>query len=149
MWLRDREWLSGCFITGVGVAVTLYCLANYPLGTFDDVGPGMFPVIMGAFMCVCGLPSIFSTHSERGATLSKIELRPLAAVLAGISACALFIQPFGLIPASTALVFITGMGRKGFDLLHLAFLSAALAIFTSVIFIGLLKVPMELLTWPF
>ena len=119
---------------------------TYPMGSAVRPGPGFGPLLVAGLIVVLGLAIMVEV---RNAPLPgfKPQLRPLLATVAGILSFALLVERLGFIPATIALVLISGLGEKrvsGWPLLGVA---VFMALFGSAVFIWALGVPLKSIGW--
>lgn len=119
---------------------------RYGMGDLRRMGPGWFPAAVGAVTVALGaavfLPALF-----RAGETPRPALRPFATICAGVAAFALLIQPFGLVPATFALVAVAALAEAGFRPLHTLALAAALAALAVLVFVRGLGMPLAVARW--
>ena len=146
--LRNKDVLGGALIFAVGIAIALYALAKYDLGTFRVMGTGMVPVFVGAVLAVLGLvigvPALFQPGS-----LPKFELRNALFVFAGILAYAALIESFGLVAAIFGLVIFSSLSERQPHHTEILVLCVVLNIAAYLIFKLGFNLPIALFSWPF
>jgi hypothetical protein len=129
--------IGGTLALAAGVWVMIEA-SGYPLGTLRRMGPGYFPVLLGALLAAMGgllaLTALLSGEAGCAGEPREDDVRPdaraLVAVLAGLGAFALLLPRFGLVPAVAALVVISAQGSgqmRPLGALALAVVLAALA----------------------
>jgi putative tricarboxylic transport membrane protein len=67
-------------------------------------------------------------------------------VLAAVLAFALLVEPAGLIPATAALVFLSGAADPTHTLKSLGLLFVALTVFVWLVFVRAIGIPLQLLS---
>jgi Tripartite tricarboxylate transporter TctB family. len=146
---RDiRDMAGGALLVVLGAGYALYALAHYQLGSVRSMGPGMFPVILGVLLA--GLGSVIALPAAfRSGTAMDIRRRTPTFVLLAIAAFALLVRPFGLIPATVAVVGIAQLAERELPPLRIALLCAFAALLAWCIFGLALGLPMRMLHWPF
>lgn len=149
MYLRDyRDVLAGGLLVCAGVFVALYAFQHYALGTFNQMGPGMFPVGLGVVLALIGVAILISALLRPGPELTA-DIRPFVAVIAGMIAFVLAVDVLGMVPAIMLLVVAAAAAESAFRPLPALILGAALATIAVMIFRVGLGVPIEPLRWPF
>lgn len=140
-----KDLLAGVFFTSFG-AIGLWGAQELTFGKVDAMGPGFFPSVVSGLLCCTGLLLVL-----RGVCLGGVHRRtsgfpvgiPLLLILALVG-FAFLAEPFGMLPASFFLVFVSrlaaGDGRWGEALL----LALVLSICSSLLFIGILALPFPL-----
>ena len=109
-----REMVGGSLFTAVGAAF-LVSAFGYEIGSPGNMGPGFFPMVLGAASVTVGLVILISGLGE-SASFPPIAWRPLVAVLLGISAFGFCIERFGLVPAVLGAVVVSALGDRGSSL---------------------------------
>ena len=142
---RDlRDVLTGALLTGSGLAVLAYALANYRLGTPAAMGPGFFPAVLGGALALLGA-AIGLTAWRRAQPEDGPAMKPRAmlAVTAGIFAFALTVRSLGFVPVAFLLVLCAGMADATNRLTRLLLLGAALTLLSWAIFVLGLGMPLS------
>jgi hypothetical protein len=133
-------------ILGCGAAI--YCAMNYPLGEFNNLGPGMFPTGAGLALAIFGLaiaiPAFF-----RGGPAAEINLRAALAVLVAIGVFAATANTFGLAPAAMLAVLVSILGDTRLRVVGAIVLAVALSVVATLIFVVGLGVALPIYRWPF
>jgi hypothetical protein len=110
---RDKNFLTGAVFAGIG-AVALWFDQAYELGSVTAMGPGYFPMLIGALLIVLGLVNI--ARSLRGLSGSSVQLsgvRALGLLVLGVVLFGVCIDRFGLLPSVLLLVICaTGVGVR-------------------------------------
>ena len=145
---RDyRDVMSGAALLVLGCAITIYSLVTYPIGSITRMGPGMFPAVLGGILgvlgCVIGIPAWF-----RSGEMPEIALRQLVIVLLSIGAFTILLEPFGVVPAVTALTVGAVLADDEVSVKGALILVAIMALTTVLLFQKLLGVPFQAFRWP-
>lgn len=143
-----KDLISGGLLLIFGASVTLYALANYPVGTPGRMGPGMFPVMVGCLTIALGLALTVYAWFQSGEMPKFRILTPVVLSLA-VAAFALLIRPLGLIPAVVATIVISSIAEHDFRPVSLVGLCVVLSILVWLIFKVGLGLPISLFNWPF
>ena len=144
----QRDWpdiLGGLILTAIGVGAALWAALHYDIGTLRRMGPGFFPVVLGAGLFVLGLV-IALPALGRACTAPKVEPWTLLAVLAAIVIFALGLSRLGLAGATAVTVLVATLPapRKGW--VWRTVLALSVSVLTVLVFsIGL---RMTLPLWP-
>lgn len=125
--------------SGLGIAIAS---SSYRLGTADEMGPGYFPLLVGALLALVGIAILISTLGSPAekTELGHWDLRRLGTVVGALIAFGLLVEPMGLLVAVAALVTIAATAHpqttwKSILLLNLVLLPMTWAIF--VLLLGL------------
>lgn len=118
---------------------------SYPLGSLTRPGPGFVPVVLGALIILLALAVAFDVRRS-DTPRPDFGWRPLLAVTTGILAFAVLVTPLGFIPATIALVMLSGCGETRPRLLQLAGVAIFMGLFGYLMFIKGLGVPLDAVT---
>ena len=141
--LKSQEFWSGILFASVGV-IAVYLAYDYDIGRPARMGPGFFPLIVGALLIAVGVTLVGVSLVSVGQKVSPISSRVFVAILSVI-AFAFLIRPAGLIVAVAATVWISSIAGRGFRLIELILLPAGLAIAVWLIFRVGLGMPVPVL----
>lgn len=142
---------AGLLVALLGAAVAVYAATSYDLGTLRRMGPGMFPMGLGALMGALGLILALGAARRSRAPLALardrigVEFRSAALATAGVVAFGLLIRPAGLVLAVLAVVIIPAFADRKNRPLPIIVLAVSLAVLAVAIFHWLLGLPMPLL----
>lgn len=142
--------IAGCVLFGIGVFVAVVSVSFHRLGTLGNMGPGMFPAIVGSvvaiFGIVIGFPALLRAQVFE---VPRFDVRPAFGVLAAIAAFAICVRPFGLAPAVIVMTLVAALADSRARLVPTVVLAAALAVLAVLIFIVGLRLPLAIFQWPF
>lgn len=141
--LRDR--IAGGILVLIGVYVVAASL-EYRLGTLARMGPGMLPVALGGLLILFGILVALFVKPEPDEVPPVFKWRPAVTVLAAVLAFALLVEPVGLIPATAALVFLSGSADPDHTLKSLSALFVALTVFVWLVFVQAIGIPFQLIS---
>jgi hypothetical protein len=152
-----RDLVAGGALIVFGALFAGYAAINLKLGSFAQMGPGMFPLVVGAMVVALGaailLTTVLGTWQGSGASEEpapeKADWRTLVIVVLSIAAFALLVRRFGMAPAVVSLVLVASFASRELTLPKMLALAAGLAVTGWAIFIVLLGLPIKLLAWPF
>ncbi|MEJ8572021.1 tripartite tricarboxylate transporter TctB family protein [Microbaculum marinum] len=124
----------GCYV--------IYAGTQLPVGTIRRIGPGFFPIGIGALIAVLGVVCVFDRPS--GAARDDFNLYGLAFVSLAILAFALLVGSAGLFPATAAAVLLTNVaGKERVSPLAVLGTIAGLCATGYVVFIYALRLPVD------
>lgn len=130
--------MAGLFIAG-GLQLDL--------GTPRRMGPGFFPVAVGAILAFLSLGiKLTAIRGEEHA--ARPEWTAFLAVAAGLATFALVAPTFGLLPAAFLCVIATSLPDRRLPLVGKAALAAGIAALIWLIFIVGLRLPFMAFRWP-
>ena len=141
------------FLFGAAVFILSW---SYEIGQLRRMGPGFFPMLLGATLCLFALLIALQDAKERMSrnehtrtTLLafsdfKLRWRPLCMPLLAILLFATLLESAGLVPAVVASVAVAGFAERSNSPGVIAVIAALTAVFTSVVFVRLLGIPFRL-----
>jgi len=159
------DFWCGLLFVAIGVAFAVLA-QNYRFGTAARMGPGYFPTLLGALMALLGLtlavPALVHVPAKwipvrrqehappdsarDGDAMQRFHLRPFLFVLLAIAVFGLALAYLGLAAAIAALVVVGSFAEPELKPLETAGLAAFLVVFSILIFVVLLGLPIQL--WP-
>ncbi len=133
--------LGGFLVLGAGTAFAV-AAAQYPLGTSDQPGPGVFPLSVALFAVAMGaLICVLSLLRHLGGNV-RISFRAPAAVLGSIATFALLIPKVGLLPTVFAVALVAALGSRDTKPAHALALALFMALSSWLVFIEILGMTM-------
>lgn len=141
---KNRDVWCGVMLIAVG-GLALFMARDYAMGTTLRMGPGYFPVVLGAMLILFGLYCIASglrsnEKIEGSWSLRGLIVLPLSLVLFG-----LLMEYAGFVPALMVLIFGSALAGKEFRLGEVLLLAVGLTAFSVALFIWGLGLPYPLL----
>jgi hypothetical protein len=154
--IEKRSFIGGLLLVGFGLIYVTHSVFSLELGTFAAMGPGMFPALVGAVIVLTGgLAALTATRRHATAEVQVAQAEPLqwralGSTIGAMSAFALLLPSFGLVPAITMLTSVQLIAFRGkVSLPRLVGLPAALAVLSYLIFVVMFRMPIPLFKWPF
>lgn len=146
---KQDAWASGVLCV-LGIAVMLQG-SSYTMGTLARMGPGYFPVALGALLLFLGIVCLFSSglseDDEEEEVIGSPEWRGWLCIISGVIAFIVLGQYGGLVPATFALVFISALGDREHTLLTALALSLFVTILGVLIFAWALELQFPMFRW--
>lgn len=151
-----KDFVSGLMFMAVGAAFSIGA-TNYTVGEAARMGPGYFPLMLGAMLAFLGafvlIGSLRSTRTDGGA-IGKIAWKPLLYIvganlvfgilLGGIPTFG--VPAMGLIAAIFAAVIISSMAGSRYAFRNSLILAVILAIGSYLVFV--LGLSLQFQVWP-
>ena len=140
----SKDVWAGLMLIGIGAAAMLIA-RNYPFGTALRMGPGYFPIILGALLIVFGLAILaYGLRSRekiaRSWSLRALIVLPLSLVLFGV-----LMEHAGFIPAMMVLIFGSATASTEFKFVEILLFSIGLTALSVVVFVWGLGLPYPLI----
>lgn len=143
---NPRDFWTGVMFTTLGVAAVVVA-RNYPMGTATRMGPAYFPTIVGAVLAVIGLIALVRSFLQPGEPIKGFAVRPLVLVLGATVLFAMLVRSAGLVVAVIVLVMVSAFASAMFRWVPSLALAIGLAIFSVVVFVKALGLPIPALGW--
>lgn len=150
-----KDYYGGALMTLVGL-VSVAAGVQYRTGTLNHMGPGFFPVAVGALLALVGVLIAVSAHKDvvqqaqptvHGRTSAAPDLRGAVCIVLGTLAFMLFGKYGGMIPATFAIVFISALGDRSNSVKQAFQLSVAMCVIAAVVFSWGLHLQFPLFAW--
>jgi len=139
-----REFWAGVIYAAIGIAAIVIG-RDYDMGTAMKMGPAYFPTILGSLLAVIGAICIVRSLLVSGKPIDAFALRGLAMVIAAIVLFGLLARGAGVIVAIVVLVMLSARASVKFSWSQSIALAAGLVVFSGLVFIKGLGVPLPLL----
>jgi hypothetical protein len=136
--------VQGGLFLAIGLTALLLGL-EYPLGTPGRMGPGFFPIIISALLCLTGIGILLRARLGTSEVISVTRWLPLVIVSVAILAFGFLLDKLGL-PLAVFLLCVgaaTASVRFQLDWKALAG-AAAFAVICGILFVTLLGLPIPL-----
>jgi Ca2+/H+ antiporter len=143
--LNNKDVWGGLMLIAIGAA-TVFIARDYPFGTALRMGPGYFPVILGALLILFGL-AILAGGLRRGEqvagswSLRALVVLPLSLILFGV-----LMQYAGFVPAMLVLIVGSATASSEFRLVEVLLFALALTALSVAVFVWGLGLPYPLIT---
>jgi len=141
--LDRRDFWAGLMLIGFGL-LALVIARNYALGTTLRMGPGYFPIMLGALLILGGLwvaaKGLRSEERIEGHwSLRALIVLPLSLILFGF-----LMERAGFIPALAVLIFGSAAASTEFRLIEVLLLTLFLIVLCVAVFIWGIGLPYPL-----
>jgi Tripartite tricarboxylate transporter TctB family len=146
--IRDtKDFWAGVMCMAFALAA-LVLGRKYPIGTAAEMGPGMFPTILGSGLGLLGLICSLRAMRPRKAVdrIEKVQPTPVLLVLGSVVAYGVTLQKLGLVVASMLMVIISRFAAPGFKWVEVLVFGAILTLGCVLVFIVALGMPVPI--WP-
>ena len=142
-----KDLWSGLFLLGVGLGFSLYGWREYPMGALADMGPGMFPVMLGLLLDAIGGFMVLSALMRGQFARLGADWRALLPITAGIVMFILTIERFGVAVAVISLTWLASLAGHRLTLGRSVLLGVVLTLAVMLIFVYGLGIPVQLFAW--
>jgi hypothetical protein len=143
--LNNKDVWAGLLLIGIG-AVAILIARNYAFGTALRMGPGFFPIVLGALLILAGLYTLASGlrsgEAIKGSWSPRaLVILPLSLVLFGV-----LMEHGGFVPAMLVLIFASATASTEFKFVEVLLFSVALTALCVAVFVWALGLPYPLIT---
>ncbi len=136
---------------GIAVLIGVAAIAEgrrYAVGTLLRMGPGYFPIVLGALLVALGAALAIFGFARRAQPAHREFLwRPVVMIPAGIAGFAHAITHLGLAPATFVLVVVSSLSEKHVSPEPVLLLATGMTLGVWVIFSVILGLPYPLFVW--
>lgn len=139
-----REFWAGVIYASIGIAAIVIG-RDYDMGSAMKMGPAYFPSILGTLLAVIGAICIVRSLLVSGPVINGFALRGLAMVIAAIVLFAILARGAGVILAIVVLVMVSARASVKFSWSQSIALAIGLVVFSGLVFVKGLGVPLPLL----
>jgi hypothetical protein len=147
---RHKEYSGGALMFALGLWAVLQG-ATYQVGTLEDMGPGFFPVAVGALLALSGCTTVWLATripaDKREAVPPAPEWRGWICIVASLVAFVVLGSTLGLLAATFATVFIAALGDRHNTARNAFLLAASVCVIAVVVFWWALKIQLPLFQW--
>ena len=137
---------AGLFFMCFGI-LTAVLSQQYRLGTIAQMGPGMFPTILGVILAILGAIILIKGLSGRGEEARPLPLRPIILITVSLLVFAVLLLTAGLLFALPAQVVIALAASEHFTWRRAIALSVGILAACYGVFVYLLGVTVPLMAF--
>jgi len=140
-----RDFWAGLLFIGIA-GVFMALASQYRFGEAHRMGPGYFPIMVGALLAVLGANVAARSLVLDGPPVERFNARPLLVTLVAVVLFGLTLDKLGLAAAIAVLVMVSAYAERNVRILHSIGLAAVLIAFSVAAFVWLLGLPLQV--WP-
>jgi hypothetical protein len=137
---NPRDLWPGVIFVTAGLAAVLRG-REYSMGTATKMGPGYFPIVLGALLALIGLVLVVRSALRPGDRLGAFALKPLGLVLGSAVLFGLLLRGAGMVVALVVLAVVSGSASRQFEWGRAVALALGLAGFSVLVFAKALGLP--------
>jgi hypothetical protein len=149
-----KDYYGGALMVLIGL-MAVYAGVSYRVGTMRNMGPGFFPVAVGALLVLTGMLIALAARVDNAGDKPSAapghghghgmpDLRGGACIIGGVLTFLLFGKYGGLVPATFAIVFISALGDRKNSLKQAVLLALAMCMIAVVVFWWALQLQLPL-----
>ncbi len=140
-----KDFWAGLIFVAIAAAFILLA-QQYRLGDLNRMGPAMFPTLVGALLAALGAIVVLRSFVLDGEALPRFHARPIGVSLLAIVLFGVALQWLGLVAAIAVLVLVGAYAARDVRPMENLALAAGMILFSVLIFVWLLGLPLPL--WP-
>lgn len=146
--IRDpKDFWPGVIFLFFGLAA-VFIGNNYTMGSAGRMGPAYFPTILGTILALIGAGCLLRSLVRSGAALGSFAVKELALVLVATVLFGVLVRGAGIAVAVVVLVMLSAYASTKFKILPYLALAAGMALFSVLVFVVGLGLPMPIIgTW--
>lgn len=141
--LKRKDFAAGLLLAAFGIA-GLVLGSDLPLGTARRMGPGYVPFGLSILLLLMGGVIAAAAFVGTGEEIEPPRLRPLVGIVAGGIAFAMLVDSGGILLATAGAIAGGAIADRTTRWGEAVILAVACAIFSAVVFVELLAVPIPL-----
>ncbi len=141
---NPKDFLSGLMFLGFGGGA-IVLRQDYEVGQAIRMGPGYFPLVLGALLCLVGAACVARSLVLAGAPLEKLAFKPLILVVVSTLVFGVLLRNAGLLAALAASILISSMASSQFSKRTTALTIVLLTAFCYLVFLKGLGLPIPVL----
>jgi hypothetical protein len=127
-------------------AVALFAARNYSLGTAVRMGPGYFPMLLGAGLAGIGAILVVRSFIVNGEPIMPVHIVPLAGIVLAVALFGALLQRLGLVVTLAIVIAISALAGRQTRFVEIVALAVVLAAFSVAVFVYGLRLPLPI--WP-
>ena len=127
-------------------AIMAYVGASYGVGNLTRMGSGYFPLIVGILICIIGLVTMIEVR-RNDAPYPEVSWRAFLCVFSGFLGWALFVERFGLFPASAFLIVMCTLARSPVRIPAMVLTAVLVPLAAVVVFLHGFRLPLHAVRW--
>lgn len=141
---NPKDFWTGVIYIVIGLGAVALA-QEYRMGTAFKMGPGYFPVVLGALLAVIGVVSIIRSLLRVGEPIGAFAIKGLILVVAGVALAGYLFRNAGMIVALPLLIMITAYASIKFSWRASIALAVGLTAFCILVFAYGLGLPLPVL----
>jgi len=141
---NPKDTAAGLFFIAAGLFFCLNVWFNLQVGTALRMGPGYFPIALGAILALLGLAIIFKGMFTQGTPFGSVAIRGVVFVGLAPLIFSVVVLPLGLVAAIFLSTFVASLSSQRSGIVFSLLLSLGLTIFCVLVFSYGLGLPYKL-----
>lgn len=144
---HPKDFWTGIIFIFFGLAAVIIG-RDYAMGSAARMGPAYFPTMLGGLLACIGLIAVIRSLLRPGDAIGRFAVKELALVLSAVILFSVLLHGAGLVIAVIVLVVLSSYASPQFRRVPVLILAIGLAVFSVLVFVKLLGLPMAAFgTW--
>ena len=144
---HPKDFWTGIIFIFFGLAAVIIG-RDYAMGSAARMGPAYFPTMLGGLLACIGLIAVIRSLLRPGDAIGRFAVKELALVLSAVILFSVLLHGAGLVIAVIVLVVLSSCASAQFRRVPVLILAISLAVFSVLVFVKLLGLPMAAFgTW--
>jgi hypothetical protein len=140
---HPKDFWTGIIFLCVGLAAIIIG-RDYSMGTAGKMGPAYFPTILGGLLALIGLGAVVRAFFREVEPIVKFAVKETLLILAGVLLFGFLVRGAGLVVAVFAIIMFSAYASSKFKWVPAILLATGSAIFSVVVFVKLLGLPIAI-----
>jgi hypothetical protein len=141
MHVNHRDLCAGAVFIGIGALFGLNAGLTLRIGEAQAMGPGYFPIVLGAALAGLGLAIAVGAFGKTAERFGQISWRGVILVAASIFFFAMTVRGLGLAPALAIATLLAGLSSGRLSLTGAVLLAVGMTAFCVLLFVYALRLP--------
>ena len=137
-----KDFWSGLIYLAVG-GTAVAIARDYPLGSAVRMGPGYFPTVLGGLLALIGSIAILRSFFTGRSPIGEFSVLKMLYVVVPVLLFGFVAKDGGLVPATVLVVVGSALASRYFSWKASVALAVGMAIFSTLIFIKALGLPIQ------
>lgn len=137
---HPKDFWSGIIFLCIGLAAVIIG-RDYSMGTAGRMGPAYFPTILGGLLVLIGSVAIIRSFIHSGVAVERFAIKDIVVILSAVILFGVLVRGAGLVAAVLSVVLLSSYASTKFKLMPSVLLAIGMTVFSVVIFVKLLGLP--------
>lgn len=141
---NPKDFWSGVIFVFFGLAAVIIG-QDYSMGTAGRMGPAYFPTILGGMLVLLGLIAVVRSLFRPGEGIEKFAIKEILMILAAVLLFGFLVRGAGLVVAIVIMVMLSAFASAKFRVMPSVLLAVGMAVFSVLLFVKALGLPMPVI----
>lgn len=141
---HPKDFWTGLIFLTLGLTAIIVGL-DYTMGTAGRMGPAYFPTVLGALLSFIGLCAVIRSFFRSGEAIERLAVKELLLILLSVLLFGVLIRGAGLVAAVVVVIMVSSYASKKFTWKAALALAAGMAVFSVLVFVKLLGLPIAII----